>query len=129
MEPIPRQARTARVLRMTRFFVLRGASLMKDYMLTYLPLFRRDLNETVRYMTDVLKNPQAAARLIDDVEAAVRKRLHMPEAAAPYPSTKRRALPYDPIYVRGYIVFYVVIGDTMEVRRILYSRRNIAEAL
>ncbi|MBF1682898.1 MAG: type II toxin-antitoxin system RelE/ParE family toxin, partial [Selenomonas artemidis] len=31
--------------------------------------------------------------------------------------------------VRGYIVFYVVVGDTMEVRRILYSRRNIAEIL
>ena len=107
----------------------RGASLMKDYKLTYLPLFSKHLNEIVCYIADELRNPQAAARLIDDVESAVRKRLHMPEAAAPYPSTRERALPYYPIYVRGYIVFYVVVGDTMEVRRILYSRRNIAEIL
>jgi toxin-antitoxin system, toxin component, relE family len=51
----------------------------------------------------------------------------MPEAVAPYPSTRERALPYYPIYVREYIILYVVIGDTMEVRRILYSRRNLAE--
>lgn len=114
---------------MTQFFVLRGASLMKAYKLTYLPLFSKDLNEIIRYITDVLRNPQAAVRLIDDVESAIRKRLYMPEAAAPYPSTRERALPYDPIYVRGYIVFYVVIDDTMEVRRILYSRRNFSDFL
>lgn len=53
----------------------------------------------------------------------------MPESFAPYPSTRERELPYYPIYIRNFTVFYVVIGDTMEVRRILYSHRNITDIL
>jgi toxin-antitoxin system, toxin component, relE family len=100
---------------------------MKEYKLAYLLLFRKDLNEIVRYIAEVLRNPQAARNLIDEVESAIQKRLYIPEAVAPYPSVKWRALPYYPIYVREYIVLYVVIDNTMEVRRILYSRRNLAE--
>lgn len=37
---------------------------------------------------------------------------------------KKRQYTYYKIYVKNYIVFYTVKGDTMEVRRILYSRRN-----
>lgn len=32
---------------------------------------------------------------------------------------------YYRISVRNFSVFYVVIDDTMEVRRLLYSKRNI----
>ena len=32
---------------------------------------------------------------------------------------------YYRIYVRNYVIFYVVKGDVMEVRRILYSRRDL----
>lgn len=37
--------------------------------------------------------------------------------------------PYYRINVRNFSVFYVVIDDTMEVRRLLYSKRNIDELL
>ena len=30
---------------------------------------------------------------------------------------------------RNYTIFYVVIGDTMEVRRIIYSRRDMSRKL
>ncbi|MCM1488697.1 MAG: type II toxin-antitoxin system RelE/ParE family toxin, partial [Firmicutes bacterium] len=33
------------------------------------------------------------------------------------------------IYVGNYTVFYVVIGDVMEVRRFIYSRRNFDRLL
>ncbi|EPI49529.1 hypothetical protein HMPREF1576_01431 [Gardnerella pickettii JCP7719] len=36
-----------------------------------------------------------------------------------------REHPYYRINVRNFSVFYVVIDDTMEVRRLLYSKRNI----
>ena len=96
----------------------------KRYELSILPLFEDDLNEIVDYITYRLKNPAAAERLVDDVEAAIMERLTCAESFEPYHSARERQYPYYRIQVRNFTVFYVVIGNTMEVRRILYSWRN-----
>ena len=101
----------------------------KQYKLRVLPLFEEDFNEILDYITLRLKNIKAADDLITDVETAIQKRLSMPEAFEPYPSTRDREHPYYAIQVRNFTVFYVVIGDTMEVRRILYSRRDMRKLL
>lgn len=88
----------------------------KKFNLSFLPLFEQDLNEIIDYIALTLKNPEAAMRLVDDVEIAIMKRLEMPLSFSPYPSAKKRKYPYYRIYV--------VIDDTMEVRRILYQRRD-----
>ncbi len=46
----------------------------KSYKLRYLPIFEQDLNNTVNYIANVLKNEDAALRLINDVEAAILKK-------------------------------------------------------
>ena len=97
----------------------------KKYRIRYLPLFEQDLVQTVSYITNVLKNPDAAEKLVNDVEAAILERLHNPLAFEPYPSVKKRKYPYYRIYVRNYVVYYVVMGDIMEVRRFLYGARDI----
>lgn len=96
----------------------------KTYSLRYLPLFEQDLLSTVNYITHVLKNEDAALRLIDDVEAAILKRQSNPVSFEPYYSSKVRDYPYYRIYVRNYVIYYVVIGDVMEVRRFLYGGRE-----
>lgn len=101
----------------------------QTYKLTFLPLFEDDLLEITNYITNTLQNPSAAHRLVDDVELAIIKRLEMPLSYAPYQSSKLRKHPYYRIIVRNFSVFYVVIDDTMEVRRLLYSKRNIDELL
>ncbi len=100
-----------------------------NFRLRYLPLFERDLLEIVDYISNVLKNPTAAERLINDLEAAILNRLNFPLSFQPYPSLKKRDHPYYRIHVRNYTVFYVVIDDVMEVRRLIYSARNIDEHL
>ncbi|WP_330610135.1 hypothetical protein [Coprococcus comes] len=40
----------------------------KSYQLRYLPIFETDLLSTVNYITNVLKNEDAAHRLVDDIE-------------------------------------------------------------
>ena len=45
----------------------------KSYKLRYLPLFEQDLISTANYITNVLKNEDAAIRLVDDVEAGVKE--------------------------------------------------------
>lgn len=101
----------------------------RHYELRILPLFEDDLNEIVDYIAYRLRNPIAADRLVDDVEAAIYERLDCAEAFEPYPSTRGREYPYYTIQVRNFTIFYVVIGDTMEVRRILYSRRNLQKLI
>ena len=96
----------------------------KTYELRVLPLFERDLEEIVDYISGRLKNPDAAERLVDDIEAAVRERLSCPEAFEPYHSAKERRVPYYRIQVRNFTVFYVVLGNVMELRRVLYGRRD-----
>lgn len=96
----------------------------KDYKLRFLPLFEDDLNEIVDYITFELQNPTAAERLVDDVQQAIMERLPFAESFEPYRSSRNRKYPYYRIPVKNYTIFYVVIGDTMEVRRILYSRRD-----
>ena len=93
----------------------------KSYQLCYLPIFETDLLSTVNYITNILKNDDAALRLVDDIESAILKRLENPHAFEPYRFAKMREYPYYRIYVRNYVVYYVVIGNVMEVRRMIYK--------
>ena len=99
----------------------------KHYELRILPLFEEDLNEIVDYITYRLRNPVAANNLIDAVEAAIYERLPFAESFEQYTSGRERRYPYYRIQVKNFTIFYVVIGNVMEVRRILYGRRNWKE--
>ena len=97
---------------------------MKNYSLRYLPLAKTDLEDIVDYIAYDLGNPIAAERTLSQIENAILKRLIAPEAFAIYQSTKPRLYPYRRINVGNYSVWYVMIDNIMEVRRILYSGRN-----
>lgn len=96
-----------------------------SYKLTFLPLLKSDMLAVVDYIANTLNNPDAAQRLVTEIELAIVKRLEMPLAFAPYQSAKLRQHPYYRINVRNFSIFYVVIDNTMEVRRLLYAKRNI----
>ena len=96
----------------------------KPYHLRYLPLFEQDLRETVDYIANTLKNTEAAMSLLAEIEAAILKRAYNPLAFEPFPSKKKRKHPYYRIYVKNYVVYYVVIDDVMEIRRLLHHTRN-----
>lgn len=100
-----------------------------NYQLKFLTLFEEDLNEIVTYITVNLKNPAAAKKLIDDVEKAIYKRLQYPLSFEPYHSINPHPYDYYQIQVRNFTVFYVVIGNVMEVRRIIYSRRDFTNII
>ena len=100
---------------------------IKRYKLRVLPLFEDDLNEAVDYIALRLKKPVAAENLVNAVQEAIRERTTCAEAFEAYHSMQERQYPYYRIHVKNYIVFYVVIGDVMEVRRLIYNRRNLPE--
>jgi len=92
-----------------------------QYALEYLPLFNEELSEAVRYIAQELRNPEAAMKLVDDVERAIQNRLFAPESFEPIQSFKEREYKYYRISVGNYIILYVVIGTVMEIRRFVYE--------
>jgi len=99
------------------------------YELKILPLFEEKLQEIVDYIAHRLNNPIAAENFVDAVENAIYDRLFAPEAFEPYPSKKKREHPYYAIPVKNYFIFYVVNGNTMEIRTIVYSRRDLTKII
>lgn len=61
---------------------------------------------------------------MDEVRVAIQKWLPFAESYELFPSRAERSFVYYRIYVNHYIIFYVVDGDIMEVRRILYGKRD-----
>lgn len=103
----------------------------KKYNIRYLPMFYDDLVEAVNYIALKLRNEQAAEDLLNLTEKAIKERLNVAESFEKFQSKKEREYPYYRIYVKNFIIFYVVIPDkhdsniaTMEVRRFLYNKRN-----
>ena len=67
--------------------------------------------------------------MIDAVEKAILERLPVAESFEQYESMKERRYPYYRIYVKNFVVWYVVIDDEgddriMEVRRFLYNKQD-----
>lgn len=64
-------------------------------------------------------------KLINKLEEAILERLYCPLAFEPYPSKRIRKYSYYRIYVDNFTIYYVVIDNVMEVRRVLYNGRDI----
>ncbi len=63
------------------------------YSLNHLSMFFNDLEEHVRYISDVLQNKTAANDLLDAVEAAILKRLPNAESFEPFHSIREHLYP------------------------------------
>ena len=105
-----------------------------QYELRYLPLFYEDLEQKVIYISETLYNEKAANDLLDAVEKAIMERLPIAESFEPYRSVKERQYKYYRIYVKNFVIYYVVIDDIgskkiMEVRRFLYNKQDLAQLI
>ncbi len=96
----------------------------KKYKVKYLPLFYNDLDKITDYIVYKLNNEIVANNFVNELENEINKRAYNPEAYEKHISTRKRQYTYYKIYVKNYTIFYTVKDNTMEVRRILYSRRN-----
>lgn len=102
------------------------------YKLRYLPLFYKDLEEKMVYIAENLQNLQAANDLVDAVEKTILERVPKAESFEPYRSARERKCSYYRIYVKNYVIYYVVIDDEgsekiMEVQRFSYNKQNREE--
>ncbi|AJQ29900.1 type II toxin-antitoxin system RelE/ParE family toxin [Pelosinus fermentans] len=95
---------------------------MGKYRVEYLPLAYDDLDEIFTYIA--ADDSRAAANLLNEIDTAV---LHLEDFPDMGVNLKNRRLAnkgYKMLVVNDYLVFYVVIGSIVEIRRIVSSKRN-----
>lgn len=104
--------------------------LEREYKLLVLPLAEAALTEIVKYISHQLQNPACAIHVMNRIRDAIYERSKAPESIQRYESAKNRSDIYYRINVgKSYSVFYIVKNNVMEIRRILYSARDIESLL
>ncbi len=101
----------------------------RAFALEYTQQFWDDISEAIRYIVYELRNPPAAQKLKDDTEREIRSRSFSPLSYEPYFTDEETGDVYYYIRVGNFMVFYVVEGEVMEVRRFVYGRRNLGKVL
>jgi addiction module RelE/StbE family toxin len=92
----------------------------------YLPSFQQDLDAIVEYITYALKAPGAALNLLDDLEKSINGLREFPFAHRLYRPVKPIPAEYRVFTIKNYLVFYIVIEETIEIHRIIYKKRNLS---
>ena len=100
---------------------------METYKIKIFPTAKQDLEEVIGYLNTL--SPDAASKYYDLLVEEIASLSKMPERC---PKPKDLALAvkgYRYLIVKNYLVFYVIIGDTVQSRRILYARRDYSALL
>ncbi|SFG34987.1 addiction module toxin, RelE/StbE family [Desulfotomaculum arcticum] len=95
---------------------------MEKYRLLLFPSAKQDLQDIVDYVNEL--SPDAALKLYDEIVEGIGSLSQMPERCPLMKSPVLRAKGYRALIVYNYLVFYVVNGKQVEIRRILYGRRR-----
>ena len=103
--------------------------LESKYTLKYIPRYEEDLNGIIDYIVFKLHNPKSAIKIIDKIENAILERLNCPLSFEPFQSNRKRKNTYYRIYVDNFTIYYVVIDDVMEVRRVMYKGRDAGKVI
>jgi toxin ParE1/3/4 len=95
---------------------------MEKYRVVIYPVAQNDLLEIVDYLNTL--SPDAAIKYYDLLIEQIGSLAEMPERCPLVKDAQLRLRGYRTLLVKNYIVFYVVNGKCVEIRRILYNRRQ-----
>jgi len=83
---------------------------------------KTDLKDIVSYLNTL--SPQAAIRYYDLIVEKITSLSEMPERCPFVRDVALKAKGYRYLIVESYIVFFVIKADTVQIRRIIFGRRN-----
>ena len=95
---------------------------MEQYSIKIFPTAQSDLQDIVAYLNTL--SPDVAMRYYDLIVEKVGTLKTLPERCPSVKDTQLRLRNYRMLLIENYIVFYVVNGKMVEIRRILYARRQ-----
>lgn len=88
------------------------------------PMARADMREIGDYISQKLRNPVAALRMIRRFREAMSPLREFPESGAPLLAAGEQSALYRYLVCGSYLIFYHVADDTVYIDRVLYGRRD-----
>ncbi|MBS4881017.1 MAG: type II toxin-antitoxin system RelE/ParE family toxin [Firmicutes bacterium] len=95
---------------------------MENYKIKIFPRAKQDMEEVIDYLNTL--SPDVALKYYDLLVEEIAGLFQMPERCPRPKDLALAARGYRYLIVKNYLVFYVIAGDTVQIRRILYARRN-----
>ncbi|MCL5058900.1 MAG: type II toxin-antitoxin system RelE/ParE family toxin [Actinobacteria bacterium] len=83
---------------------------------------KRDLKDIISYLNTL--SPQAAIKYYDLIVEKISDLSEMPERCSFVRDVVLKAKGYRYLIIENYLVFFVVKADTVQIRRIIYDKRN-----
>lgn len=93
-----------------------------QYSLRYLPAAEQDLVDILDYIAR--DNPDAARAFVDRVEQGIGRLACFPKSGPQPRDPRLRRLGYRVLVVDDYLVFYVLIRHTVQIRRVIHGARR-----
>lgn len=100
---------------------------MGSYNVRIYPAAKQDLLDIVDYLNTL--SADVALRYYDLLTEQIASLSNMPERCPRPKDLALAAKGYRYLIVEKYLVFYVVVGNTVQIRRIIYGRRDYSSLL
>jgi addiction module RelE/StbE family toxin len=95
---------------------------MEQYKIRILPAAQQDMREIINYVNTL--SPEAAFHLYDETIEGIKSLSEMPMRCALLRTPELRAKGYRALRIKNYVIFFVLKGDSVQIRRILYAKRQ-----
>ena len=100
---------------------------MEQYEVRIFPAAQQDLLDVIDYLNTLSQD--TALKYYDRLTSEIASRSTMPERCPRPRDLALAAKGYRYLVVGNYLVFYVVSGNVVQIRRILYARRDYKQLL
>ena len=88
------------------------------------PMARADMREIGDYISQKLRNPDAALRMVRRFREAISPLREFPESGAPLLAARKQSAPYRYLVCGSYLIFYHIGAEAVHIDRVLYGRRD-----
>ena len=93
----------------------------KKHKINYLPIAQQDLIDIFDYIRE--DNPTAAAKFIDKIDKSISKLELFPKLGVVPKDDRLEFFGYRMLVIDSYLVFYVIIENIVEIRRIIRKQK------
>lgn len=92
------------------------------FYITIIGIISINLTEILEYIQ--IDNPSAALKLLDEIDRTISKLAYFPYIGYVPKEQRLIHLNYRMLIVESYLIFYVVLDNVVEIRRILHGKRK-----
>ena len=95
---------------------------MAKFEINYLPIAQQDLVDILEYIQ--IDNPSAALNLLGEIDQVISGLEDFPQLGFIPKDNHLKNLGYRILVVNNYLVFYVILNESVEIRRIIHGKRK-----